>query len=330
MATILPPSYEQSSFTQIVLPVFNTPKPRTLKQAFEALPKSKLVWEEFRQEVDRLVGQGFLYPCSAFRGAARFWAKNEQELAKEKLQVILADKPRTKTQLIEELGRHLKTMASKSWREKFIQEQASGNFLHIWPPTGRYRSNRYALLPAQPLEYLKKSREELEKVCRKLEKVGVSKEEILRSICQLIAPQFLSKLPDTSDSPPVEPRTKETQAIDKAHPKINALEWLPQVADQKAEAEWEFYRDVSEQLVFAWQDTENPETKKSLEGVFFNLGIQPIGQPGKQVSFNGREHYTEDDLFRGEPAVIVESGWRLEDQTNRYLIARAKVQSVTD
>ncbi|HJT78352.1 MAG TPA: hypothetical protein VJ739_14205 [Gemmataceae bacterium] len=92
------------------------------------------------------------------------------------------------------------------------------------------------------------------------------------------------------------------------------------------EEELDFQRDLSEELVYAWQDAADPETRTALERVMQNAGLEPVGEVGEAVLFDGRQHVTQEPFAAGEPAVIAEPGWRLVNSRGTYLIVRARVQ----
>lgn len=96
--------------------------------------------------------------------------------------------------------------------------------------------------------------------------------------------------------------------------------------EAKTEAELDFQRDLCEELVYAWQDAANDETRDALERVMQNAGLEPVGEPGQAVPFDGRQHVTQDQLRAGDGAVVQMPGWRLVNARGSYLIARARVQ----
>jgi hypothetical protein len=93
-----------------------------------------------------------------------------------------------------------------------------------------------------------------------------------------------------------------------------------------AEEDLDFQRDTCEELVYSWQDATDSEVRTALERVMRNTGLEPIGNVGEQVSFDGRQHVTDDSLDAGDAAVISELGWRLTNARGSYLIARARVK----
>jgi DNA-binding PadR family transcriptional regulator len=96
-----------------------------------------------------------------------------------------------------------------------------------------------------------------------------------------------------------------------------------------SESDLDFQRDISEELVYAWQDTVNPETQDALARVLFNVGVERIAKVGERVEFDGRWHHTDEALHPGDPAEVVHPGWRLVNQRGSYLIARARVKAAS-
>jgi hypothetical protein len=95
--------------------------------------------------------------------------------------------------------------------------------------------------------------------------------------------------------------------------------------DKVTEGDLDFMRDVSEELVYAWQDAEGTEARDSLERVMLNAGLEAIGEPGQQLPFDGRLHVSDDPVEAGQNVLVSRPGWRLHSPRGAYLIARASV-----
>lgn len=87
-----------------------------------------------------------------------------------------------------------------------------------------------------------------------------------------------------------------------------------------------YERSVNGFLVAEWRAASGA-TRVALERVLMNLGAVRAGEPGEVVPFNGIWQHTEDDLEPGEPAVVVEPGWRIERRSKRYLLSKAVVRA---
>jgi hypothetical protein len=98
-------------------------------------------------------------------------------------------------------------------------------------------------------------------------------------------------------------------------------------AGPTAETDLDFQRDVAEELVYAWQDAgDDPGARGALERVMTNAGLEPEGEAGQSVTFDGRRHVSDDPLDSGDAGFITEPGWRLVNARGNYLIARARVR----
>lgn len=84
------------------------------------------------------------------------------------------------------------------------------------------------------------------------------------------------------------------------------------------------------QLVLAWRDYPDPQTRAALERLMLFSGMARVGAPGDVVPFNGIHHSTEDDLWPDDPAVIVTPGWGVPTDGRVRVLERAKVRKPTD
>jgi hypothetical protein len=91
------------------------------------------------------------------------------------------------------------------------------------------------------------------------------------------------------------------------------------------EEDIDFQRSLCRELVFAWQDASDAQVREDLERVMMNTGLEPMGEVGAIVPFDGREHRTESDLRPGDPAEVVGRGWQLLTPQGPLLIAPAQV-----
>lgn len=92
------------------------------------------------------------------------------------------------------------------------------------------------------------------------------------------------------------------------------------------EEDFDFQVSLCQQLVFAWQDNPDPDVRETLELVMINNGLDPVGEVGETVEFDGREHRTEHDLRPGDRAVVIEQGWQFVTPQRTVLIAPARVE----
>lgn len=97
-------------------------------------------------------------------------------------------------------------------------------------------------------------------------------------------------------------------------------------APPRSEEDLNFQRDISEELVYGWREAETQETSEALARVLFNVGVERLGEPGQQVSFDGRWQHSEDELNADDQVEIIRPGWRLVNSRGTYLITRAVVR----
>jgi hypothetical protein len=110
----------------------------------------------------------------------------------------------------------------------------------------------------------------------------------------------------TGDSPR-RPRLPEWQRVPTSNPEID------------------FQKNLSEELVFAWQDAATAEAKDALDRALFNVGVERLAAPGDVIAFDGSAHVTDDDVVEGEPVEVVLPAWQLVTPRGTSLLARAKV-----
>ena len=96
-----------------------------------------------------------------------------------------------------------------------------------------------------------------------------------------------------------------------------------------SDAEIEFQRNLSEELVFAWQDAASSDTRAGLERALFNVGVERLNAPGDIVEFDGTTQHTEDEVAQGDPVEVILPGWQLVNPRGISLLARAKVIKAT-
>ena len=87
--------------------------------------------------------------------------------------------------------------------------------------------------------------------------------------------------------------------------------------------------NVLHELAFAWADTTEPEARTPIERVLTNIGARRLGTIDEPVSFDGRLHETDDDLFPDEPARVVEPGWVHGTAQTRVVLVKARVRATT-
>ena len=57
----------------------------------------------------------------------------------------------------------------------------------------------------------------------------------------------------------------------------------------------------------------------------YNVGLEPVGERGQMLPFNGTMHDTEEEVAAEDSVVVKEPGWRLSNSRGTYLITKARV-----
>ena len=114
--------------------------------------------------------------------------------------------------------------------------------------------------------------------------------------------------------------TEATAAEQPKRPRLPEWRRVP-----ATDAEIDFQKNQSEELIFAWQDATSPETQSALERALFNVGVERLNAPGDIVAFDGGSQHTDDDVAEGDPVEVVLPGWQLVNPRGTSLLARAKV-----
>ncbi len=80
------------------------------------------------------------------------------------------------------------------------------------------------------------------------------------------------------------------------------------------------------QLVSTWKRTPNENTKRTLQSILNNLGLDREGEVGQQLPFKGRNHECATQTVNpGDLVEIREPGWLLKDCPGDYLLLKAQV-----
>jgi hypothetical protein len=160
--------------------------------------------------------------------------------------------------------------------------------------------NEEQLLSDSINDFLKTTRTRIE---NQRQRLAGELDSLVKAVTALVSP--------TDAAPEGQPR----------HPQLPAWQRVP-----TTDSEIDFQRNLSEELVFAWQDTAIPEIKAGLERALFNVGVERLGAPGDIVEFDGNTHHTDDEVADGEAVKVVLPGWQLVSPRGTSLLARAKVE----
>jgi len=145
---------------------------------------------DLADRLDDLVRRGRLHrwPPRTARSNPRFWHRGIEEEVEAVLPGVLAAGPLTRIQIDETLRRRLFGLPRQrvaALRAEALATQLSAGNAFEHPPRGRYPA-RFGCQPPDPRDYLAATRRELEKVFRRLTRVGVGRETILGALDGLI------------------------------------------------------------------------------------------------------------------------------------------------
>lgn len=272
----------------------SSPSPLTFKDLRDAYRGPKATLEELRHVLGILVAAGAILPCANFR----FWHRDERELHLQAARDLVRDRPRTKSELVRELGK-LGTGATEAWRETIFDTLREQPGMYLLPGLGESRVFRLSTEPARLEDYIERARSEYRKALKTLTSLGFSETEVVQAVCGVV--------PLSSGGGSSRNGSRELRPAD-------------------SEDDLDFQRDASELLVYAWQDAATSEAKALIEDTLHSLGLDPVGVPGQVVDFDGRIQHTEATLKPGQKVQVLQCGWELRNSRGAHLIAKARVQ----
>ena len=85
---------------------------------------------------------------------------------------------------------------------------------------------------------------------------------------------------------------------------------------------------LCQDLVNAWQAAETEETRKTLERIMLNNGLEHAETRGDSVQYNADTHVSDDDLLPEQPATVVSPGWRLNSEQGTLSLSKSKVEAL--
>lgn len=125
----------------------------------------------------------FLVFATRSRGRSpRYWDRDEEQLAHERILELLTDEPRTRPELLKELIGSLGTGANRAWCEEQLDRLLREGQVKEHPPQ-QGQTNRLSLRPLNPLDYVPPSvLNGLTRVFEKLARVGVTAEQLTEAL----------------------------------------------------------------------------------------------------------------------------------------------------
>jgi len=273
-----------------------TPRPLTFRQIKTSYAGPDASDDLLRSLLREVVTAGAAFPC----GADRYWHRDEKALHQETARNLIAERPRTKSELVRALG-DLDTGATEAWREQLVDELKDQADIHLLPVLGNARSHRLSFKPARLEDYIDRARAEYRKAHAALTAAGYGEADILRAVCGAKA----------------------------AAAAPSGTEPAKQLLPARDEDDLDFQRDAAELIVYAWQDTASEEARTILEDTLFSLGLDPVGKSGVVTDFDGRIHHCTARLDPGQPIRVIRCGWELRNARGHHLVAKARVEPVS-
>lgn len=279
---------------QLVTLVRESAKPITRNEIFARCNSLGVNKTEITEHLRSLVEGARIYPWSR----DRYWNENEIRFYLGEAKSMIRDKPLWKAVLVKQLAA-LGFESPKPFYDRVFLELKKDPEVHVWPAHGNLRGESLCLKPLNLGYYLDDIRKLYSAASKKLRATSLNEEEILEFITgNKHACNHLTKPPTQSPvSPPV----------------------------AKTESDQDFQRDVSEHLIFCWNEVSNTDAREQLEMAMYNVGLSRFGQRDEQVNFNGIEHQSQGTLFPGDAAKIIEPGWILQRGPRKRILAKAIV-----
>ncbi len=278
----------------------------------------KLEKAKLNAVVERLVANGTIHAWSSYR----LWKEPEFDYFLTQGRELVRERPLWKSAMVTKLTKEGWGTTEEIAKRVFETLKALPQ-THTWPRHKTLRGDAICFQEVDLSFYLGDMTGEFGAVVRKLEQIGIEPLETARRVCGDFFPEP-TPVAEPKEAPQLEPQPGKALVPETNEKPTRTPIALP---EPDSESERDFHRDITLELVFAWQDAETKEARKSLERVMFNVGIRELGTVGERVEFNGIYHDTNDDLFPDEPASIVQPGWQVRRGGKTRVLAKAMVQA---
>ncbi len=170
---------------------------KALEQAEEPVTASKLQKdlagpfkrsaEQIGQVLEELVAQGRVHRFAPYRvKAPRYWIHDGEHYARTAILRSLARQPLTAPALIRGLQAALKGGCSPERLRKILDEMQQDGQAHKLPKYVRSRTQYFSARPPDPRDYLNDA---LAEIYNRLEKVGISREQVNAAALELLQPE---------------------------------------------------------------------------------------------------------------------------------------------
>jgi hypothetical protein len=183
----------------------NAPRPVTLRQIAAGLPVPyRLSATGLASLLGELTRDCVLYPWPAQSGgsAPRYWHRSLADCGRQAFEQALAAGPLTRSQLDGAMRRGLFRVPRRqvtALRTELVSRGLADGRVWEHPPRGRGPA-RVGCVRPDPRDYLAAARRELEAVCRRLAVAGVSPQEVLSALAQMVEPAP-GRLPQQTAAP---------------------------------------------------------------------------------------------------------------------------------
>jgi len=241
----------------------------------------------------------------------RFWNEPELTFYMDHARELVRQKPLWKSALCKKLE-DLGYGSPKSVYERVFQMLKKETDVHCWPAHRHLRGESLSLKALDLDYYLGELRKLYQQAAKKLtNSANLEEHELLG----YISGKPLAPSPPSNSSSAAARTATEPPSSSPPQPK----------AAPQSESDLDYQRDVSEHLIFCWNDAPSAEVREHLEVVMYNIGLTRFGRRDEVVAFNGIEHQSSDSIFPGDLATILEPGWMLQRGSRKRILAKANV-----
>lgn len=89
-------------------------------------------------------------------------------------------------------------------------------------------------------------------------------------------------------------------------------EWFPGAEPDKTSEIDDFKLHLARELAASWSEADSSETRKRLSYFLRMVGAIPFEEIDQVVTFSGLTHKPKAPLFKGDSALVLNTGWKLE------------------
>lgn len=188
-STVAEPAAPAAPGEAIVQLLRDSDQPLTVAEIKKRYPQSKKPSDQkLRQAVETLLLSSQIFECPPKGKSTRYWIRDEEQLIREKILELTRHKAWTKMTLDKELVKVIPKGTTPAWRTKLLDRMRKEELLYEHPPV-RGTAFLLAASPVNPRQYLTPTMlKQLSAAWKKLEKVGVSVDQVLLIVREQLAP----------------------------------------------------------------------------------------------------------------------------------------------